>query len=76
MRLYVFSLIVFYQALSQEKPIKTFFSQENNSHYTFFNEQIIKKELFQIQAKQLNSTPLQRAIQIMTPFGIKTSSTY
>ena len=59
MRSYVFALIVFYQALSQEKPIKTFFSQENNSHYTFFNEQIIKKELFSDtnQTIKLNPVP-------------------
>ena len=58
MRLYVFSLIVFYQALSQEKPIKTFFSQENNSHYTFFNEQIIKKELFSETSQTIKLNPV------------------
>ena len=58
MRLYVFSLIVFYQALSQEKPIKTFFSQENNSHYTFFNEQIIKKELFSDTSQTIKLNPV------------------
>ena len=59
MRLYALSLIVFYQALSQEKPIKTFFSQESNSHYSFFNEQIIKKDLYgnTRQTIKLNPVP-------------------
>ena len=58
MRLYVFSLIVFSQVISQEKPIKTFFSQENNSHYTFFNEQIIKKELFSDTSQTIKLNPV------------------
>ena len=59
MRLYALSLIVFYQALSQEKPIKTFFSQESNSHYSFFNEQIIKKDIYgnTRQTIKLNPAP-------------------
>ena len=59
MRLYALSLVVFYQALSQEKPIKTFFSQESNSHYSFFNEQIIKKDLYgnTRQTIKLNPAP-------------------
>lgn len=59
MRLYALSLIVFYQALSQENPIKTFFSQESNSHYSFFNEQIIKKDLYgnTRQTIKLNPAP-------------------
>ena len=59
MRLYALFLIVFYQALSQEKPIKTFFSQESNSHYSFFNEQIIKKDLYgnTRQTIKLNPAP-------------------
>ena len=59
MRLYALSLIVFCQALSQEKPIKTFFSQESRSHYSFFNEQIIKKDLYgnTRQTIKLNPAP-------------------
>ena len=45
MRLYVFFLIVFSQVISQEKPIKTFFSKENNSLYSFYEKDIIVKTL-------------------------------
>jgi DNA-binding MarR family transcriptional regulator len=45
MRLYIISLIVFCQAISQEKPIKTFFSKDTNLLYTFFGDHITKKEL-------------------------------
>ena len=45
MRLHLVSLIVFSQVISQEKPIKTFFSKENNSLYSFYEKDIIAKTL-------------------------------
>ena len=45
MRLHLVFLIVFSQVISQEKPIKTFFSKQNNSLYSFYEKDIIAKTL-------------------------------
>ena len=45
MRVCFVFLIVFSQLISQEKPIKTFFSKENNSLYSFYEKDIIVKTL-------------------------------
>lgn len=58
MRAYLVFLVVVSQAISQEKPIKTFFSQESNSHYTFFNEQIIKKGLYEDTRQTIKLNPV------------------
>ena len=71
MRLYVFSLIVFYQALSQEKPIKTFVDQENNSHYSFFNEQIIKKDLYSDTRQTIKLNPAPKGYPDYDPIWYK-----
>ena len=60
MRLYIVFLIAFYQAISQEKPIKTFYSKYNNSVYSLYDEQITKKEFYgdnTAQTIKLNPVP-------------------
>ena len=59
MRLYIVFLIVFCQALSQQKTIKTFFCPDDNSLYSFYDEHITKKELYgdTVQTIKLNPIP-------------------
>ena len=45
MRAYLVSLIVFCQAISQQKPIKTFYSKDNNSLYSFYKKDITVMKL-------------------------------
>ncbi len=58
MRLYLFSLIVFYQAISQEKPIKTFYSKDNNSLYSFYETDITVKNLHEGVLNTIKLHPL------------------
>ena len=57
-RLLSVTLFVFFQALSQEKSIKLFFSEDNNSLYSLYNEQILKKELYGDTEQTLILNPL------------------
>ena len=45
-RLLSITLFVFCQALSQQKPIKLFFSEDNNALYSLYPKQITKKHLY------------------------------
>ena len=52
--------MVFGKTFSQEPPIKTFFSQDNNTHYQFYPDRIVTQALH-AQATQtipLNPTPI------------------
>ena len=60
-------LFVFSQALSQEKTIKLFFSEENNSLYSLYNEQILKKELYRDTEQTLTLNPLPEDYPAYTP---------
>lgn len=58
MRLYLVFLIVFSQVISQEKPIKTFFSKENNFLYSFYEKDIIAKTLHGEASQTIRLNPI------------------
>ena len=59
MRVCLVFLIVFSQSISQENPIKTFYSNDNNSLYSFYEKDIIAKTLYgeALQTIKLNPVP-------------------
>ena len=67
MRLHIISLIVFCQAISQEKPIKTFFNKDTNALYSFFGEQITKKNLYGDAEQTIKLNPIPENYPDYTP---------
>ena len=58
MRVCLLSLIVFYQAISQDKPIKTFYSKDNNCLYSFYEKDITVKNLHEGALHAIKFHPL------------------
>jgi len=67
MRLYLIYLIVFCQAISQEKPTKTFFNKDTNALYSFFGEQITIKELYGDAEQTIKLNPIPENYPDYTP---------
>ena len=58
MRAYLVFLIGFSQVISQENPIKTFYSKDNNSLYSFYETDIIAKRLHEEAPQTIKLNPV------------------
>ena len=58
MRAYLVSLIVFSQAISQEKPIKTFYSKDNTSLYSLYEKHITVNKLHERVLQEIKLHPI------------------
>ena len=71
MRLNLVFLIVFSQVISQEKPIKTFFSKENNFLYSFYEKNITVMNLHGGALQDIKLHPIPEGYQDYNPIWYK-----